>query len=101
MAAPADMPAGDLSKLRAPSHPAGPQGFEVAVPDWTIERRARQSAAIRQWRPWERSTGPRTSEGKGRVARNAWRGGRRAEFRQLICQVREMLSEQADRLSDY
>src|ERR1017187_1007026 len=27
---------------------------------WTLERRLRQSAAIRQWRPWERSTGPRT-----------------------------------------
>jgi hypothetical protein len=66
---------------------------------WTLERRAKQSAAIRQWRPWERSTGPRTSEGKARVARNAWRGGHRAEFRQLMRQVGELLSEQAECLS--
>jgi hypothetical protein len=42
---------------------------------WTEERRARQAAAIRRWRPWERSTGPRTAAGKARAARNADRGG--------------------------
>jgi hypothetical protein len=34
---------------------------------WSQERRARQAAAIHTWRPWERSTGPRTPEGKERV----------------------------------
>jgi hypothetical protein len=67
---------------------------------WTLERRARQSAAIRQWRPWERSTGPNTAVGKKRVSRNAYRGSRRAEFRQLMRQVRELLGEQADGLSN-
>ena len=37
---------------------------------WTPERRARQAAMIRTWKPWERSTGPRTIDGKARVARN-------------------------------
>ena len=35
---------------------------------WTPERRARQAELIRQWRPWEKSTGPKTEAGKaGRV----------------------------------
>ena len=32
---------------------------------WTPERRARQAERIKQWRPWNRSTGPKTTEGKG------------------------------------
>ena len=27
---------------------------------WSPERQARQAKLIRQWRPWEKSTGPRT-----------------------------------------
>lgn len=50
---------------------------------WTEERRREQAAAIRKWRPWERSTGPRTVEGKAKVSRNAWRGGTRALLRRL------------------
>ena len=50
---------------------------------WTPERRAKQSAAIRRWRPWERSTGPRTAAGKARVARNAYKGGTREVLRLL------------------
>ena len=38
---------------------------------WTPERRARQAALIRTWRPWEKSTGPRTAEGKAQAATNA------------------------------
>ncbi len=38
---------------------------------WSPERRARQSAAIRRWAPWKKSTGPKTAAGKARVARNA------------------------------
>ena len=30
---------------------------------WTPEARQRQAAAIRAWKPWERSTGPRTANG--------------------------------------
>ena len=69
------------------------------VTGWNSERRPKQSAAIRQWRPWENSTGPRTADGKRRVSRNAYRGGRRAEFRQLMRQVRELLREQDECLS--
>lgn len=41
---------------------------------WTPERRKRQSELIRQFRPWERSTGPRTPEGRARAAKNGSRG---------------------------
>jgi DNA invertase Pin-like site-specific DNA recombinase len=41
---------------------------------WTRERRKRQSELIRQFRPWERATGPRTPEGKARAAKNGSRG---------------------------
>jgi hypothetical protein len=41
---------------------------------WCQERRARQAAAIREWRPWERSTGPRTTAGKAVSSRNAFKG---------------------------
>jgi len=44
---------------------------------WTPERRKRQSELIRQFHPWERSTGPRTPEGKARVAKNGYRGAGR------------------------
>ena len=37
---------------------------------WTPERRARQAEAIRSWRPWSKSTGPKTSSGKAIAARN-------------------------------
>ena len=42
---------------------------------WSPERRARQAKLIRQWRPWEKSTGPRTQVGKEVVSRNAYKGG--------------------------
>lgn len=41
---------------------------------WSQERRARQAAAIREWRPWERSTGPRTTTDKAVSSRNAFKG---------------------------
>ena len=58
---------------------------------WTLERRARQAELIRQWKPWAKSTGPRSSEGKERVSRNAWRGGHRAQLRELSKMVNEQV----------
>lgn len=48
---------------------------------WTPERRARQAEAIRRWKPWESSTGPRTEAGKAVTRRNASKGGVRPLFR--------------------
>lgn len=50
---------------------------------WTQERRQRQAELIRGWKPWEQSTGPKTIEGKGKVSRNAWKGGYREAMRGL------------------
>ena len=50
---------------------------------WTPERRARQAELIRTWKPWAKSTGPKSPEGRQRVSRNAWTGGHRAEMREL------------------
>ena len=50
---------------------------------WTTERRQRQAELITTWKPWERSTGPKTPDGKVTVSRNAWTGGLRAQLREL------------------
>ena len=38
---------------------------------WTPERKAKQAEAIRRWKPWERSTGPKSDEGKRVASQNA------------------------------
>ena len=54
---------------------------------WTPERKALQAVLIRRWRPWERSSGPRTPDGKARAAGNAWKGGHWLMLRALTKQV--------------
>jgi hypothetical protein len=51
------------------------------------------TAAIDRWKPWQRSTGPRTLDGKARVSRNAYRGGHRTAVRKLIGLLREQRRE--------
>ncbi len=65
---------------------------------WTPERRARQAALIRTWRPWEKSTGPRSADGKARTARNGFKGGHRAMLRGLVRELNDALREQRDAL---
>jgi hypothetical protein len=64
---------------------------------WTPERKARQAELIRAWSPWKCSTGPRTESGKATVAQNAWKGGHRAQMREL----RRALAAQLDALDDW
>ena len=64
---------------------------------WNSERKARQAALIRTWRPWEQSTGPKTESGKARAARNAFKGGVRPLLRELGRVLREQ-QEQLNRI---
>jgi hypothetical protein len=41
-----------------------------AMPRWTPESRLKQAQKIRQWQPWQKSTGPTTLEGKAIASKN-------------------------------
>jgi len=61
---------------------------------WTAERRKQQSEAIARWKPWAKSTGPRSDSGRARVARNAFKGGGWLRMRVLAREVRALLQRQ-------
>jgi hypothetical protein len=56
---------------------------------WTPQRRQRQRELIQTWRPWAQSTGPKTTEGKAAVSRNAYRGGFGVQLRQIRQAMRQ------------
>jgi hypothetical protein len=56
---------------------------------WTLERRVRQAKLIQQWRPWEKSTGPKTKAGKDKISQNAFKGGFWKVLRELSAALRE------------
>ena len=58
----------------------------------TAEHRKLRAALIRRWKPWEKSTGQKSEAGKAKAARNAYKGGWRAQLREL----RRVLREQDD-----
>ncbi len=56
---------------------------------WTPERRARQAELIRAWKPWERSTGPRSEAGKQVSAQRGFRGAVREQARIVAAALKE------------
>jgi hypothetical protein len=48
---------------------------------WTLEERERQRQLISGWSPWQKSTGPKTPEGKQRAKMNADKGAPRSTIR--------------------
>lgn len=56
---------------------------------WTQERRQRQAELIRNWQPWQHSTGVRTQQGKAIASRNAYKGGVRAMLREIAALLRD------------
>ncbi len=71
---------------------------------WTEAAKAAQRIAIRKWKPWRKSTGPRTAAGKLRSARNAGKGDTLPKLTRDLARLgaRQMrlfrLSDQLDRL---
>ena len=51
---------------------------------WSPTRRANHAAAIQRWKPWAKSTGPRTESGKARAAQNAHKHGRYCRQLRLV-----------------
>ncbi|PPC86737.1 MAG: hypothetical protein CTY37_05225 [Methylotenera sp.] len=63
---------------------------------WTTERRQRQAQLIKQWQPWQHSTGARTLEGKAIASRNAFKGG----FRQQLKELSQLLRAQKQAIDE-
>ena len=68
--------------------------MDSKVTAWSPERRKKQSEAIRQWKPWNQSTGAKSLAGKTIVSRNAWKGGHGATIRQITKQLNEVMRQQ-------
>ena len=63
---------------------------------WTRAERQQQATQIRQWQPWQHSTGARTIEGKAITSRNAFKGG----VRQQIKELQRLLRDQRSALNE-
>lgn len=63
------------------------------MPRWTDETRAQQSERMKQLKPWLKTTGPNTEEGKKTSSQNAMRHGMRSELAKTL---RRTLKEQAE-----
>ncbi len=83
---------------------SGPSGQSIpgrsGAHGWTPERRAQAAEAIHRWKPWERSTGPKTAEGKQKVSRNAYRGSPSLQRKEAFKMLQRLLREQRARLRE-
>ena len=61
---------------------------------WTEERKQRQRELIQSWKPWLKSTGAKTPEGKARSSKNATKTGKSLEVRELIKYLNRLMREQ-------
>jgi hypothetical protein len=67
---------------------------------WSPERRAKQAELIRASKPWLKSTGPRTEEGKARSASNALKHGFRSRaFIERIREERQLVRDAAETIA--
>ena len=60
---------------------------------WTEQRKQRQRELIQTWKPWEKSTGAKTAQGKARSSKNAYKTGV-SEAKELIRQLNQYLKEE-------
>jgi hypothetical protein len=68
---------------------------------WTEERRKQQAERIRQTKPWEKSTGPKTEGGKARSALNAVKQGMRSRTAKELRAVLDLNSAFLDQYARY
>jgi hypothetical protein len=64
--------------------------------NWTPEQRKRQRELIQRWKPWEKSTGAKTPEGKKRSSQNAYKTGKSLEFRAFMKYVNKLFRFQRE-----
>jgi hypothetical protein len=66
---------------------------------WTPERRAKQEAAIRTWKPWEKSTGPVTEAGKESSSQNAFvHGGYNVDAKYASKRIADLIRDSKELL---
>ena len=58
----------------------------------TPEHRAMRAELIRRWKPWEKSTGPKSPEGKQRAAMRGYKGAVRPFMRKLAKALKDQSS---------
>ena len=59
---------------------------------WTDEARVKQAERIKTWKPWLKSTGPQTEEGKSVSSMNALKtGAHSADMRELEAIIKELI----------
>ena len=68
----------------------------MAARIWTEEQRKQQSLKIKQWQPWQHSTGAKTIDGKAIASQNAYKGG----IRQQLKNLNQILREQKQALDN-
>lgn len=68
--------------------------MNMGARNWTLEQRQRQRELIQRWKPWEKSTGAKTAQGKKRSGQNAFKTGKSLEVRELIKYLNGLLREQ-------
>jgi hypothetical protein len=61
---------------------------------WNSERRKKQSEAIKRWKPWNQSTGPKSPEGRALVSRNAYSGGELVNLRAMVKALNQAMRRQ-------
>jgi hypothetical protein len=64
--------------------------------NWSAEERQRQRELIQLWKPWTKSTGAKTPEGKKKSAQNAIKNGKSLEIRELFKYLNKLLKDQKD-----
>lgn len=62
--------------------------------NWTLEQRQRQRELIQSWKPWTKSTGAKTPEGKRRSSKNSFKTGKSLETREMLKQLNKLLKAQ-------